>query len=150
MLVMIPMMGFLFLTFDIAWSIFTFASLHDAVRTGLRYAITLQTRVGLCQVDSIKQVVQEEAGGLLGKTSRDPGWNSIRVNFLDHETLAASTNRGRNLVEVSVQGYQLMPLFPLFYTDNRGQPAVDQQPLGVTAISIGVLQPETAAGPPCM
>lgn len=69
-LVMVFLFALIFLLIDLAWAVFAKVTLQNAVRAGVRYAITSQTGtdpntgLALGQVASIKQVVQTKAMGL--------------------------------------------------------------------------------------
>ncbi len=110
--VFLLLLGLFWLLIDVAWVIFVKATLQHAVREGCRYAITSQTDVinGLGHIDSIKQVVQRHAMGLL--SADDLG--KVHVRFYQPGTLQqVNDNRGGMLVVVSVEGYELRPLVPL-------------------------------------
>jgi hypothetical protein len=113
-LVLLPLCGFVFLIMDMAWAIYTKATLQNAVREGVRYAITSQTMTGMGQDNSIKTVVQQNAMGLLSGSS---GAALISIQYYLPNTLQLVTgpgsNVGGNLVEVSVEGYGLPPLGPI-------------------------------------
>jgi hypothetical protein len=113
-LVLLPLCGFVFLIMDIAWAIYSKATLQNAVREGVRYAITSQTMTGMGQDSSVKTVVQQNAMGLL---SGSPGLALISVQYYLPNTLTlvsgAGSNVGGNLVEVSVQNYSLSPFGPI-------------------------------------
>jgi hypothetical protein len=77
------------------------------------------------QIDSIKYVTQHSAMGFLGWKSTDSRWNMIRVNFyaptdltnpLTPPTSSSSPqiNTYPNIVEVTVNNYQLAPWMPLY------------------------------------
>lgn len=157
-LVMLPLLGFVFLLLDLGWAIYSRSDLQYAVREGCRYAITGRTIVGLTdtaghpygQIDSIKYVVQHGANAFLGSKPTDPGWNLIRVRFYSPSDLTNALapptkqsdppiNVGGNLVEVSVEGYRLMPLMPLL----RSAAA-----LQFTARSADRMEATPIAGPP--
>ncbi len=102
-----PMMGVVFLLTNVSWTVFSRGALQYAVREGVRYAVTSQTKSGLGHVDSIKTVVQSNALGMLRGTA---GWNRIQVHFYTPDTFTDVTgvvggNVGGNLVEVSVEGF---------------------------------------------
>lgn len=113
-LVLLPLCGFVFLILDVAWALFSKATLQNAVREGVRYAITSQTQTGLGQDASIKAVVQQNAMGLLSGTN---GTSLVSVQYYLPNTLTlvtgAGSNVGGNLVEVSITGYSLPPLGPV-------------------------------------
>jgi len=136
------MLGFLFLIMDLSWAIFARSVLQYAVREGVRYAVTSQTVAGLGHVDSIKTVVQNHALGLLN----GDGWDKIQVRFYSPDTFEDVTalpgaNAGGNLVEVSVQGYSWLPLFPLLKSN---------APLIFSAKSADRMETSPATGPPAM
>ena len=112
--VFLLLLGLLFLLMDLSWGIFAKASIQHAVREGVRYAVTSQTDGSNGQVASIKNVVQQNAMGFLAGSSN---YALINVNFYAADTLAVLTgpgsNSGGNLVIVSVDNYQLKPMFPL-------------------------------------
>jgi len=115
-LVLLPLCGFVFLILDLAWAFYTKATLQNAVREGVRYAITSQTLTGMGQDASVKTVVQQNAMGLLNGSN---GLGLIQVQYYLPNTLqpvsGAGSNVGGNLVEVSVQGYSLPPLGPILH-----------------------------------
>ena len=113
-LVLLPLCGFVFLILDMAWAFYAKSTLQNAVREGVRYAITSQTMAGKGQDDSIKTVVQQNAMGLLAGEDR---LALISVQYYLPNTLqevsGLNSNQGGNIVEVSVQGYSLPPLGPI-------------------------------------
>jgi Flp pilus assembly protein TadG len=113
-LVLLPLCALVFLILDMAWAFYVKATLQNAVREGVRYAITSQTATGLGQDASVKAVVQQNAMGLL---SGSGGAALINIQYYLPNTLAAvsgsNSNTGGNIVEVSVQGYSLPPLGPI-------------------------------------
>ena len=50
-------------------ALFLRATMQNAVREGVRYAVTYQTSGGLCQDDSIKTIVKNSAVGFLDDTA---------------------------------------------------------------------------------
>ncbi len=64
-LAFLPLLAVIFAQFDFLYSVFARAALHHAVREGVRYAITADTKPGLAHDDSIKAVVKGNALGLL-------------------------------------------------------------------------------------
>ena len=108
-LIIVPLFGILFLTLDIAMVIFVRSTFQHAVREGVRYAITGANDTGPCQDDSIKAVVKKNALGFLN----DPNAaNKIHVHFQNAVSGAVSDNSFGNIVQVSVEGYQFLPLAP--------------------------------------
>lgn len=113
-LVLLPLCAMVFLILDMAWAFFVRATLQNAVREGVRYAVTSQTMTGLGQDASIKTIVQQNAMGLLSGSS---GTSLIYIQYYLANTLAPvsglNSNAGGNIVQISVQGYSLPPLGPI-------------------------------------
>ncbi len=114
-LVLLPLCGLVFLILDMAWAFYVRSTLQNAVREGVRYAITSQVVTGMGQDASIKSIVQQNAMGLLGGAT---GLALINIQYYLPNTLAPvsglNSNQGGNIVEVSVQGYSLPPPGPVF------------------------------------
>jgi Flp pilus assembly protein TadG len=112
--VLLPLCAMVFLIMDMAWAFYVKATLQNAVREGVRYAITSQTMSGLGQDASIQAVVQTNAMGLL---SGSAGAALINIQYYLPNTLTPvsglDSNAGGNIVQVSVQGYSLPPLGPI-------------------------------------
>jgi Flp pilus assembly protein TadG len=151
-LCLLPMLGIVFLIIDIAWGLYGRSSLQHAVKMGVRYAITSQTltacNAGGGQVQSIKKVVQVNAMGFLDGTNltqQGAGQTGpLYVNFYNPNTFTEITdstaNSPGNIVSVSVQGYTLSSLLPLY----RGQP------LTLSARSMDVIGGAPLTGIPCL
>jgi len=124
--VLIPILGFIGLTVDIAWGVFSRCTLQHAVREGVRFAVTARTIEGKSShIESIRAVVQKQALGLLAGDRAQ----LIHVRYYDPETLSdlgtgKGANAGGNIVEVSVEGFSWLPLMPI---------ARDGTPLKMTA-----------------
>src|SRR3979490_887211 len=102
-LTIVPLFGFIFLIIDLAWMIFAQVMLQNAVRAGVRYAITGQTESGKGQDASIKDVVQANAMGFLAGAS---GLSDIVITYYNPVTLASTnSNAGGNIVKVSISGF---------------------------------------------
>ena len=114
-LVLLPLCALVFLILDMAWAFYVKSTLQNAVREGVRYAVTSQTMTGLGQDASIKATVQQNAMGLL---SGSAGAALIYIQYYLPDTLAPvsglNSNTGGNVVQVYVQGYSLPPLGPIF------------------------------------
>src|SRR5580700_8381679 len=105
----LPLMAFLFGTFDVAFAIFVKNTLEFAVRQGVRYAVTSQTMAGLGQDASIKTTVINSTVGLLNSMSPgNNGMNQITITYYDPVTLnpvtGVNSNAGGNIVLVSASG----------------------------------------------
>jgi Flp pilus assembly protein TadG len=100
--------------------IFLKATLQNAVRAGVRYAVTSQTSGSLGQVASIKQVVQSQAMGFLSTSDMS---NYVSVSFCTVTTnppvcglTSVGSNAAGNLVIVSVNGWPFRPLAPVLHS----------------------------------
>jgi hypothetical protein len=85
------------------------STFQQAVREGVRYAITGQNTTGPCQDDSIKSVVKTNANGWLNSTAASA---KIHVRFMSPVDGSAATNDAGNIVEVSVESYIYGPMAP--------------------------------------
>ena len=116
--VFLPLFAVLFAFVDFSMPIFLRSTLQSAVRAGVRYAVTYQTSPGLGQDDSIRQVVQQNALGLISGASATA---MIAVNYYASTDLSdpvpgAGSNAPGNVVEVSVTGYTWSWIAPLSST----------------------------------
>jgi Flp pilus assembly protein TadG len=121
-LVLLPFLGFMFLILNIAYAVYTRATVQHAVAEGVRYAVTSATMTGMGARASIQEFVQQNASARLGATAGNPpstnsnGWNGIYVDWYivnpDGTTTSKDGVAGGNcmqtdgtlpLVEVSVQ-----------------------------------------------
>lgn len=128
--------GLLFLLIDVSLAFFTKSTLQEAVQAGVRFAVTEQLGSGQSYLnDSIVQVVQQNAAGLLNGSS---GACKISVNYLNPVTGLASTGNGGDVVEVSVAGYKYTPVGIL----------KSASPITITASSSDVLEPCPLGGCP--
>ena len=149
-LVLIFLFALIFLLIDLGWAVFAKVTLQNAVRAGVRYAVTSQTTtdpssgLALGQVSSIKQMVKNQAMGLL--TDSDIS-NIVFVRFYaiggnPPALLSGSgSNAGGNLVTVSVEGYTLSPLAPLLRS---------RSPVNITVSAGDVLEASPVTGPPAL
>ena len=64
-----PLFGLTFLLVDLSMAVFLRSTFQNAVRAGVRYAITGANTSGPCQDDSIKTVVKQQALGFLNNTA---------------------------------------------------------------------------------
>lgn len=119
-LALLPQMMFLFLILDVAWAVYSRATLQYAVAQGLRFAVTSQTMGAMGQKDSIRTKVQQSAFGRLGTNTSSPGWSSIQVHFYLPDGTDVSSTAGGNgeqngvypLVEVSVESFSQATFMP--------------------------------------
>jgi hypothetical protein len=117
--VLVPLFGLLFGIIDFSFAIFVRSTIEHSVREGVRYAATYQLKPSKCQVESVKQVVQDSAMGFLSGSRAD----LIKVRFFNPEAdvsgnyteVVAGGNAVGNIVEVSVEGYNHNWLVPLYW-----------------------------------
>src|ERR1700684_2604227 len=69
MLVLLPTFALISGFFDVTFALFDWSTLQNAVREGVRYAVTFQTSGSLGQDASIAQTVMSNSMGLLPNTS---------------------------------------------------------------------------------
>ena len=102
-LVFLLFISFVFGFFSISFWLFSKAALHHAVREGVRFAITAKTLPGLAHDDSIKQVVRNNAFGLLSGPGQT---DAIVIEYFSADgTGVTSENAAGNIVKVSVRNY---------------------------------------------
>lgn len=122
---LVPFLALVFLVLDAGWAVFVKVTLQTAVREGTRYAITGQASA------SIQAVVQQYALGLLNGTQANTlvinCWNPANAEPDPPDSTQCGV--GGNIVEVSVQGYQISPLGPLLRSS-------DPVPVTVSAADI--------------
>lgn len=105
---------------DFGLMFFRWETLQNAVREGVRYAVTFQTKTGedgdpMGQAASIKQVVQTHAMGLV-KASDSPA--TIQVNYYTKEAPTTKITSGGgnvpgNIVEVRIESPMYSWILPL-------------------------------------
>ncbi|MBL8238415.1 MAG: pilus assembly protein [Bryobacterales bacterium] len=117
-LIFLPLFALLLALIDFSLALFLRATMQNAVREGVRYAVTYQTSGGMCQDASIKAVVKSAAAGFLSDAAHD---TKIKVRFYDPSNLTTevtgvSSNVPGNVVEVGVEGYTWSWIAPLWRT----------------------------------
>ncbi|HXM44360.1 MAG TPA: TadE/TadG family type IV pilus assembly protein [Bryobacteraceae bacterium] len=126
--IILLLLGLLFLVVDLSLALFTKATLQEAVKAGVRFAVTDQLASGQSYMnDSIVQVVQQNAMGMLNGSN---GACKIAINYYNPTTGAASTGTGGDVIEVSVTGYSYTPIGIL----------KSASPISITASSSDVLE----------
>jgi hypothetical protein len=134
-LIIVPLLAIFFLIADISFAIFTKATLQHAVREGVRYAVTGRTLGAMHQDASIKSMVKDWSLGLL--------WNQdskVVIRYYKPDTLEETeSNAAGNVVEVSVEGYQYVPLAAILHSAG---------PIGLTVRSSDVVEPSAGGTAP--
>ena|SRR5437016_4490748 len=106
-LLLVPFFGLTFLMLDISLAQWVRSTLQNAVRSGVRYAITGNNDTGPCQDDSIKFVVKSNDLGLLNSATNT---QTLHVHFINPVDGSVTDNSFGNVVEVSVEAYPWNPL----------------------------------------
>lgn len=102
-LVFLLFISFVLGFFSISFWLFAKAALHHAAREGVRFAITAKTLPGLAHDASIKQVVQDNAFGLLSSAGQT---DAILVEYFSADGSGATpVNGAGNIVRVSIRNY---------------------------------------------
>ncbi len=139
-LVIVPFLALMFLTMDVAWVLFGWASLQEGVREGVRWGVTGQLLAPNTGLDSsIKQMVNLCSFGFAPTT---------RVQYFSPLTMAEVTGQpgattGGNLIKVT-STITLKSLMPIWQTNNR----VAAWPVNLTAASSDVMEESAGASPP--
>jgi len=141
-MITVPLFGLLFGIFDFGYAVFLRSCLQNAVREGVRYAVTYQTvSPSTCQDESIKQQVR---WGGMGFLSAPANYDKIKVRYYDPATfteiLAPGGNAPGNVVEVSVENYQHRWLVPLYWPST---------PIVMNIRSSDRMEGTPATGAPC-
>jgi len=115
-LIFLPLLAMLLGLFDFSVAIFMRATMQNAVREGVRYAVTYQTMSGMCQDASIKQMVKNSAAGFLTSSAHD---DKIKIRYykptnLNVEVTGVNSNYPGNVIEVGVEGYSWSWIAPLW------------------------------------
>jgi Flp pilus assembly protein TadG len=146
----LPMLIMIFVLLDVAWAVFSKATLQYAVRSGVRKGITVTgtqaTAAGSCLTAIVKSTVQSNSLGLLRGTG---GLAKIKVNYFQPPapgSTAAATdvstqsngNQPLNIMQVSVQGFSLMALVPRIFGWKQ---AVDSAATTIAVASADLIEP---------
>jgi Flp pilus assembly protein TadG len=135
-LVFVIFMAIIFAAFDFSFAIFVKATLHHAVREGVRFAISGRTLPGMAHDPSIKQVVKDNALSLLNDPALD---STIQVRYYLADGFGGTPNNAAgNIVVVSVEGYQVLPVGPLLRAAN---------PISLTVSALDKMEPFPGAAP---
>ena len=140
-LVILPIFAMFFLTIDLGWILFAYASIQEGVREGVRFAITGQTLAGSAGQDaSIRQVVQNYSFGFVKPANAATQVNIQYFRPTDLTPVSGyNSNTGGNVVKVTVSGVSINPFGRLW----RSTAAVV-----LSASSSDVVEPSPATGPP--
>jgi Flp pilus assembly protein TadG len=113
------MVAITFAIMDYGVAIFVQNVLYNAVREGVRYAVTQQTNSGHQDTD-IKAVVQSNSMGFLSGSS---GASYISITYYNPKTLATVTgvgsNAGGNICMVSVNSFPITWFAPVWRASGK-------------------------------
>jgi Flp pilus assembly protein TadG len=130
---LLPMFALLFGIIDLCVMTFRWTTLQNAVREGVRYAITFQTSGSLGQTASIESVVEQNALGFV-KAADSP--QHIFVTYLNPD-LSAGSNTPGNVVEVTVQNISFSYMAPL--SGSLAGPLYTSSPLTFKVVAADIL-----------
>jgi Flp pilus assembly protein TadG len=130
----------LFAIIDFSVAILIKNTIQDAVRVGVRYAITGQTISGAGgQDNSIRQIVEQNSLGFLNAGNA----NLIAINYYNPATLllvtGVNSNAAGNIVQVNVSGFSWAWMAPY---------GRDATPLQIAASSADIVEPNATGVPP--
>lgn len=143
-LVIVPFLAIMFLTMDLAWVLFGWASLQEGVREGVRFGVTGQVLAPNTGLDaSIKQMVNLCSFGFAP---------TIRVQYFSPLTMAEITGQpgataGGNLVKVTAS-ITLKSLMPVWQRNSTALGTFTSWPVNLTAASSDVMEESAGAAPP--
>jgi Flp pilus assembly protein TadG len=143
---LIPTFALIFAFIDFGLMLYRWSSYQNAVREGVRYAITFQTQTSpaLGQIASIKNVVQRNSMGLV-HASDSPA--TIFVKFYattaPDVVIASGGNVPGNIVEVSIQNITLSRLLPVMfsgsYSSSVGPFYQNSSPINLKVYALDIL-----------
>jgi Flp pilus assembly protein TadG len=149
-LALLPLLMMIFLLVDVSWGLFVKGALNFAVHAAVRRGITITgQQAGSSDLTTmVKQEVQKNALGLLGKVSGDAGWSKIKVHYFkppDPGTDADPVdvcnqpdgNKPLNIMQVTIEGYSLSALVPRLYGKNSS----DNSATNISAIAADIIEP---------
>jgi Flp pilus assembly protein TadG len=111
-LVAVFFLSTVFATFNFFFWVYAKAALHNAVREGVRYAITGRTKPSMGQDDAIRSVVADNAFGLLASPSDAA---KITINYYPADgSGTAADNAAGNIVVIAVRDYTPPTIAPVF------------------------------------
>src|SRR5690349_11429650 len=83
-LIFLPLLALLLGLFDFSVALFLRATMQNAVREGVRFAVTYQTSAGMCQDASIKAIVKRSSVGFLSDPAHDA---KIKIRYFNPSNL---------------------------------------------------------------
>ena|SRR5581483_994661 len=143
-LVLIPTFGLIFLALNLAWVLFGWACLQEAVREGVRYGVTGPTQTGLDA--SIKAFVTTMSMGFINSNNNP----NIQVQYLSPTTLTDVTGQSGatqagNVLKVTAT-ISMKSLVPVWKANGTPLGTFTGWTINLAAASADVL--ETSQNPP--
>lgn len=135
--VLLPLLGLIFLLFDISWMIFAQAALQQAVREAVRFGITGQLAPGCSGLNaSIRQIAQQASFGFITTANAAAVVGIQYTSPIDSTTplSGCAASLGGNVLQVSISGLTLAPMAPLLG---------GASPLALSANSADAMEPGT-------
>ena len=123
-LCLFPILGFLFMTIDVAWMVFTRATLQNAVQQGMRFAVV--SRGNYASPTAHKTAIKDSVKWWSRNMLRDKD-DLIKVEWYSPDDLStplplvnsdgspSSANAAGNVVKVSVENFIAAPLLGIFH-----------------------------------
>ena len=138
-LVIMPTMALCFSLLDFPLMIFIQNTVENAVREGVRFAITQQTGTG-GQDATIKRIVKSNSMGFLNDSAISAGNASITIQYFDRNLNAVAgtgSNAGGNVIMVTatVKRFWMVPIYMSKTLDTYSASSSDQMedpPGGIT------------------
>lgn len=151
-LVFVLMITLLIGMFEFIWVLYIRATLHNAVREGVRFAITGGD--GAALDDSVKAVIERNSGGLITGTELD---EYVSIEFFDADcptgascpaggaaSAGAAQARAGSIVKIAVNCFEVMPITSLI----RRDPSTGQRvPFELTVTASDKMEPFPGAPP---
>jgi len=139
---LLPFMIMVVVLVDTSWAIYTKATLQQAVRMAVRDGVTVTTTtVSGNLTATVKTMVQQHANGILNGST---GLGYIKVHYFDQNNPSSDVsnqtygNQPGNIMQVSVENYQLHPLMSRFFNWS-GTP--DASPMNISVYAADMIEP---------
>ncbi len=148
-LVLLPLLAFMFMTLDLAWLIFGWASIQEGVREGVRFAVTGRVLSGYaCQDASIRAIIQETSLGFVNASNSS---SVINIQYYLPTTLTpvsgVGSNAGGNVIVITAGSATsgpaqiiIHPLVAIWFKST---------PFNLIVSSSDVMEGSPSSGPPC-
>lgn len=138
----LPLLACVFMTLDVAWILFTWASIQEGVREGVRFAVTGQILQGYsCQDASIRAVIESYSFGFVNSGNASTVVNIQYYSPLTMQPLSGQgSNAGGNVVKITVSPITVGTFGPIFRS---------WTPINLAAASSDVMEGSPNSTPPC-